>query len=538
MPRILDAALSTVWAITPDGLDSLRSIYEQALSRTGNVTEEMLVEIMRGNEDLAMSLHLTEGLSSDVQMQQGIRYAGTKYGTMFANGVVVLDLIGPIYPRANMMTSSGAVSVQQFTSEFVKAYNDPEVKGIVMNIDSPGGDARGLGDASQLMYGLSKKRKKPVKAFASGYMASAAYYLGAVAQEIIGSKSSITGSIGTVLGPVKAPKEGEYEIVSSQSPHKRPDPSTEDGRSVMQQLVDDMAQNFIEDVAMFRNVSVETVLSDYGQGKTLVGPRAKKQGLIDGIGTLSSVVESVAKEAQDGSYRQVKNKRKMSASVAEILSFTSEEINDMGLLDLAKKFRASNQVIADAANIEEQAQPESVTDESDSLVADEGQGHVEDSTPETPAVLSQEEILAQREELENRFSEAAELFATQMTIDNRIYPAQQGYAASDLLIARIDDSIFGGVVNHINAEGNVVAGTREEAVRARYAVMPKHTMTQKAIAGVKAKSVVANVLAEEDKEEKAPKAGDDSSEIISDERRAKLMGLTTQGQKALARSSN
>lgn len=492
---------------------------------------------MRDNEELAMSLHLTDGLSS-LSMEQGVKYQGTKHGTLFANGVIVLDLIGPIYPRANMMTSSGAVSLQQFTADFVRAYDDPNVKGIVMNIDSPGGDARGLGDAAQMMYSLSKKRKKPVKAFASGYMASAAYYLGAVAQEIIGSKSSISGSIGTVL-TAKALPEGEYEIVSSQSPYKRPDPTTEDGRAVMKEMVDDMSQNFVEDVAQFRNVTVDKVLSDYGQGKTLVGPRAKKQGLIDGIGTLSSVVESVAKEAQDGSYRRV-TKRKMSAELAGLLSFNSEELTDMGLFDLAKKFKASNAtVLADAENEEEQAQPESVTDESESTVADEGQGHVEDNAG-TPA-MSQEDIQARRLELEDSYSDAAELFATQMTIENRIFPAQQEYAASDLLNARIDDTLFGGTVNHVNAEGEVVSGTREEAVRARYAVMPKHTMTQKAIKGVNDKSVVAKVLAEEDKEEKAPKvgtAGDTSVESISNERKAELLGKTQQGQKALAQGSN
>lgn len=486
---------------------------------------------MRGNEDLAMHLHLTDGLSS-LSMEQGVKYQGTRHGTLFANGVVVLDLIGPIYPRANMMTSSGAVSLQQFLSDYIRAYDDPNVKGIVLNVDSPGGDARGLGDATQAMYGLSKKRKKPVKTFASGYMASAAYYIGATSQELIGSKSSITGSIGTVLTARSLP-EGEYEIVSSQSPYKRVDPATEDGRAVMQEMVDDMASNFVEDVAQFMGVSVDKVLSDFGQGKTLVGPRAKKQGLIHGIGTLSSVVESVAKEAQDGSYRRV-SKRKMSAEVANILSFTSEELTDMGLKDLRNKFRASNETLIEDALSEDQAQLESVTDESESSVADSAEGHVEDNAG-TPA-MSQEDIQARRLELEDSFSEAAELFATQQTIDNRIFPAQQEYAASDFINARIDDKLFGGTVNHVNAEGEVVAGTREEAVRARYAVMPKHTMTQRAIKGVKDGSVEAKVLVEEEKEQKAPKE-DASTEPISAERRADLLSRTNQGQKALAHSS-
>jgi ClpP class serine protease len=410
MPRILDAALSTLWAITPDGLDALRSIYEQALSRTGSVSIEEIDRIINENEDIGMSLHLTNGVRS------GQPYNGTsKYTYMFDNGVAVMNLIGPIYPRANMMTSSGAVSLQQFTKEFVMAYDDPEVKGIVMNIDSPGGDARGLGDASNLMYQYSKKRKKPVKSFASGYMASAAYYIGSISQEIIGSQSSIVGSIGTVLS-AKAKGQGEYEIVSSQSPYKRPDPASEDGRGVMQMLVDDLAQVFGEDVAKFRGIPVSKVWSDYGQGATPVGLRAKKQGLLDSIGTLDSVIEKVAEEAQTKSFRQV-SKKKVSAELAEILTFTTQEKEDMGLKDLVSRFAASNQTIEDEEN--EQAQPDNATlDEStdETAVDESGQGQ------ETPGNDVPDTPTQSREELEEKFSVAAELFATQMTVDSRILP--------------------------------------------------------------------------------------------------------------------
>ena len=480
---------------------------------------------MAANEELGMSLHLTNGLDIEAVGMKGVRYDGTRYATKFDNGVVVLELVGPIYPRANMMTMSGAVSLQQFTHDFVKAYSDPEVKGIVLNVDSPGGDARGLGDAANLMYSLAKKRKKPVKTFASGYMASAAYYLGAVSQEIVGSKSSITGSIGTVLSGRKL-AEGEYEIVSSQSPYKRADPTTEEGKPIIQQMLDDMAQIFIEDVAQFRGVTPDKVMSDYGQGRTLVGPRAKKQGLIDSIGTLSSVVESVAKESETKSYRQ---KKTVSAEVQTLLSFTSEEYETMGLKDLAKKFTASNETILEEAVDDEQAQPNTVTEESEASVA-VGEGHVEEGRVEESAQPTQVKP-ASREELEEQFSDSAELFATQMTINNHILPVQQTHAASALLNARIDDALFGGTVNYADVEGNIVSGTREDAVRASYAAMPKHSLTKKAIAGVKGGSVVANVLAEED----APTS--EGTEVISEERKRRLLSLSHQGQQAIAQGS-
>lgn len=513
-----------MWAITPDGLDALRGIYEAAVSRTGNLTSEDLERVMQENADLGQCLHMTNGLDIEAVGIQGSRYDGSRHGIKFENGVVVLSLFGPIYPRANMMTEmSGAVSLQQFTKDFVQAYTDPEVSGIVLDMDSPGGDARGLHDATMVMWSYSKKRKKPVKTFASGFMASAAYYIGAVGQEILGSMGSYVGSIGTVLKAESLPN-GKYEIVSSQSPYKRTDPATQEGRDVIQEFVDDVAQVFIEDIAQYRGVTPEKILSDYGQGKVFAGPRAKKQGLLDGISTLAGVVESVAKEAQSGSYKQPK--RRASAEVAALLSFSNEEIESMGLKDLVSKFAASTETA-----IEEQGQPaEQSTEESEQVVAAGGteeEGTATATQPPAPAAVQ-----PSRDELEAQFSDGAELFATQMTLAHRIHAAEQVHAASDLLIAKIDDAVTGTLVNYVNAEGEVVEGTREEAVRARYEARPKHSFTQRAIVAVKNGDVEAKVLAEE------PKEGVDPESVpTSDARREKLLSLSDQGQNVLKRKA-
>ncbi len=477
---------------------------------------------MKDNEELGMSLHLGE--TSEVgnlsSVLRGQKYgSNTRHSTMFENGVLVLDMIGPIYPRANMMTSSGAVSLQQFVSEYVTAYNDPDVKGMVINVDSPGGDVRGLSDASAIMSKLSQKRKKPVKTFASGYMASAAYHLGSVGQEIVGSRSAMVGSIG-VVSKVQALPSGQYEITSVQSPYKRTDPTTPDGQEVTRELCTAMAAVMIEDIASNRGVSQEKVLSDYGQGKTLVGPTAKKQGLIDSIGTLASVVESVAKEAQTGSYRQVNNKRKVSAELADILSFSDEENTTMSLKSLADKFRASNDEVDETV-------PEVLTEETPE--------ETPEAQPETPPTAQDPEALAaRRDELEETFSEGAELFATQMTVASRILPSQQAHVASDFLTAKIDDAIFGGAVNYVNAEGDVVSGTREEAAKARYESFPKHTMTQKAIAGIKSGDVAASILKPEPRDKDKSVTAEEDEAPISAERREHLLSLTSQGRKVLA----
>ena len=65
--------------------------------------------------------------------------------------------------------------------------------------------------------------------------------------------------------------EREVEFVSSQSPKKRPDVETEAGREQVQTIVDDLAAVFLATVARNRDVTVETVMEDFGQGASFVG---------------------------------------------------------------------------------------------------------------------------------------------------------------------------------------------------------------------------------------------------------------------------
>lgn len=487
---------------------------------------------MQENEELGSALHmqtldqLSAAVQKGVPLVQSENYSErSKHTWVYDNGVAVMNLFGPIYPRANTMTSSGATSIAQFTKEFAIAHHDDRVKAIIMDVDSPGGDVRGIGDSAKIMHKIKQSGTKPVKAFASGYMASAAYYIPSIADELIGSESSLSGSIGVVLTG-RMGDGRDVEIVSSQSPHKRAKADTDEGKAVLQQRVDDLAEIFVKDVSKYRGVSRDTVLANYGQGDVLVGPRAKRQGLIDGLSTLSQLVEKTASEIRRGASMSGYRQEAMKGSDLSILSF-SEEDYDMGLGDLIKKFKPSAN-----ATVDLQAQ---ATDESkDKPVVAQGQvdGTTDTSATTPPPAASQGTPPVQtptRQELMEKFEDAAESFAMRLTLDHRIFPAQQAHAAADLINAKIDDALHGGTIEFVNAEGVVAEGTREAAVRARYESMPKHSMTQETIAAVKeGQAVTANVLAESDPEKVKADAP------ITAERQTELLALTEQGQKVLA----
>lgn len=518
-------ALQAHWAITPDGLDALNIIRNQIIARSGSFSLEDIQVAMAQNDDLADAFHIIDAEDSAF-VKKGTPLAGTSYVNTYDNGVAVINLFGPIYPRASMMgASTEGMSLEKLCRDIAMAYTNMDVKTLVLNSDSPGGDARGLGDAADFIYKLTQKGNKPFFAFASGYMCSAAYYLSAPAHKIIASKSGHVGSIGTVMTVRKSNPDGTLDIVSSISPMKRPDIQTDEGLAAAQQKVDDLGQQFAEDVRKYRGVSLDKVLSDYGKGDYMFGPRAKKQGLVDSIGTLASVVEEAAKLAQDktgASYRRkpkATNDDEPIGSTLDVLHF-SEEIN-MGLKNIVAKFVAD----VTAPAIDEKAQPATTANESGSEAAVAG------SDVETPVGQSEPAVVVPtREELEDAFADNAELFASRLILGHNILPAMKAHAVSSVINAMIDDKLFGGTVSFVSEKGIVIEGTREESVKALFASLPKHTKTQEAIESIKAGTVTAVVLPPVDSEK------EDKDGPTTPERRMELLKSSPQGRAVLAQA--
>jgi len=166
------------------------------------------------------------------------------------DGVAVVPVNGPIFRYANLFTQiSGATSLEVLATDFTAALDDPNVKAVVLAMDSPGGQANGIAEFAQMV----RAAKKPVVAYVDGSAASAAYWIAAAADRVVMSKTGMVGSVGAVVGISTKKDEGTVEIVSSQSPNKRPDVTTDQGRAQIQTLIDSLAQVFVEDVAAYRN---------------------------------------------------------------------------------------------------------------------------------------------------------------------------------------------------------------------------------------------------------------------------------------------
>lgn len=218
----------------------------------------------------------------------------------------ILGVEGPLFRYANLFTAiSGATSVEMLSQDLESALQDPAIERIVLNVNSPGGQVDGINELADMIR--AGNSRKPVIAYVDGLAASAAYWIASAAGQIVANESAFLGSIGVVAAISDSRSADEkrgvkrYEIVSSQSPRKRPDPATEAGRGQILEQVDALAQLFIDRVAGFRGASSDQVVDNFGRGGVLPARAAQAAGMIDGLGSYEGLLRDLNHNPAGGS---------------------------------------------------------------------------------------------------------------------------------------------------------------------------------------------------------------------------------------------
>jgi len=183
----------------------------------------------------------------------------------------------------------GGTAVEDMALDFQAALDNPNVKAIVLNFDTPGGDARGINEFAEIIRASSK----PVTAYVGSMAASAGLWLATAAGEIVMDQTAEMGSLGVVFGYRVKDSSNIIEVVSAVSPKKRLGPDTDEGLKEVQRRADDLAQIFVSQVAKYRGVSEEKVKSDFGQGGMIIASKAIEAGMADKIGSLEEVIKDL-----------------------------------------------------------------------------------------------------------------------------------------------------------------------------------------------------------------------------------------------------
>lgn len=243
----------------------------------------------KDSEDLRL---LTASNYKDVTPESLGLNNGEKIAVIFASGLITTG-------KSSDGTFGGSQTIGSDTIvRAVKdAADDESVKAIVLRVDSGGGSAL----ASDLMWHTLEyaKTKKPIVTSMGDVAASGGYYIACNSNKIVAEPSTVTGSIGVILGrPVV---KGLYDWLGITNEYltrgknagllRDSEPWNEEQLKKMQSQADFFYwDNFVPKVAKGRGKSVEEI-HNVAQGRVWTGIRAKENGLVDEFGGLNKAVE-------------------------------------------------------------------------------------------------------------------------------------------------------------------------------------------------------------------------------------------------------
>jgi capsid assembly protease len=219
-------------------------------------------------------------------------------------GTRIIEIFGSLVHRDMAMDpASGFRSYLDIADDFQAALDDPSVDSIMLDIDSPGGEANGVFDLADMIH--SNRGKKRIYASANESAFSAAYMIGSAADKLFLSRSAGVGSIGVIAVHIdeseKNQKEGVKPTIITSGDLKgagnHMEPLSDDAAKMIQSEVNRLYGFFKSDVARNRGVSEETI--DALQGKPVFGDEAVKAGLADGIETFDAAMEMLTNDASN-----------------------------------------------------------------------------------------------------------------------------------------------------------------------------------------------------------------------------------------------
>lgn len=170
------------------------------------------------------------------------------------------------------------------------AMRDPDVYGIWLDIDSPGGSVAGLfAFVEELAASTMSEGGKPIYAWVNEMACSAAYAIASVCDKIYGPRDAMVGSIGAVIVHTEisaALAEGGAKVTIIRSGDRKYrgnayEPLDDPTLEKWQKSVDDSRRRFAALVAAGRGIDARDVLAT--EADWFEGEDARKQGLIDAL---------------------------------------------------------------------------------------------------------------------------------------------------------------------------------------------------------------------------------------------------------------
>lgn len=269
IPR-LDAYFGE-WAIVPDvlmrGLDAVRNINLAAHVAAAPITEPITTTKLRAE------------LSQNTE-----------------DGIATIRLCGPLMKFVGSATPGTSTVATRVMVRAAK--DDPNIKAVLLHIDSPGGTVAGTPDLADDIAALAKV--KPVYAYIEDIGASAALWLASQATRVIAGRTAKVGSIGVYAVLMdytgKAAMEGiKVHVVSTGGMKGAGEPGTPITQAHLgeaQRIINEINDQFLADLAKGRRLSAAR-LAELNDGRVWHAPEAMAKGLVDAIGSIDDAVAAL-----------------------------------------------------------------------------------------------------------------------------------------------------------------------------------------------------------------------------------------------------
>ena len=204
------------------------------------------------------------------------------------NNLQQINLVGPI------------MDVSEVLEQIEDATTNKDIKGVLINVNSPGG---AVAPSIELSYAIKRlKAKKPVVVYASGTIASGSYYASIWANEIIANPGSMVGSIGVIMEgadlsgimqkigiKTQTVQAGKYKKVGTSD---RPWKNYE--LKELNKVIQGTYDMFTNDVAKARKLDIKK-RDMFANAHIFTAEQAKKVGLIDEVGVSYDAKRRLAK---------------------------------------------------------------------------------------------------------------------------------------------------------------------------------------------------------------------------------------------------
>jgi protease-4 len=218
----------------------------------------------------------------EVLVQRGARGSGDKIAVITMRGLISSSLPGNV----------GDTMVEDMRLALQQARDDDNVRAIVLEIDSPGGEVT----ASDVIYNwvVKTRAKKPVVVYMDSLAASGGYYVACGGKYLMANETTITGSIGVIIQTLNYEqlfnKVGLASVVFKSGKFKDmlsgTRPVTPEERDYIQNFVMKTYDKFLGIVARERNLPADGLRNSIADGRILSGKDALDNKLIDGVGQI------------------------------------------------------------------------------------------------------------------------------------------------------------------------------------------------------------------------------------------------------------